>query len=109
LELLVWPPAVIARIAFENSRAVGVRYRKRGMEEVARAKREVILSAGAIGSPHLLMASGVGPAEHLRDVGVQFVHDLPKVGLVVTGRHVRALRRAPTGVTSSALRRSLSA
>jgi choline dehydrogenase-like flavoprotein len=58
-----------------------VRYsRRRGGEQIARAKREVILSAGAIASPQLLMLSGVGPAEQLQQLGVPVVHDLHGVG-----------------------------
>jgi choline dehydrogenase len=57
-----------------------VRYRRGGKTQVARAEREVILSAGAIGSPHLLLLSGIGPAEELRTVGVKIVADLPGVG-----------------------------
>jgi choline dehydrogenase len=58
-----------------------VRYRdRRGREQVAHADREVIVAAGSIGSPQLLMLSGVGPADHLREVGVQVTHDLPGVG-----------------------------
>jgi len=60
-----------------GGRAVGVRLRRGG---VARAGREVILAAGAIGSPQLLMLSGIGPAEHLRDVGVPVAVDAPGVG-----------------------------
>jgi choline dehydrogenase len=61
--------------------ATGVRYaRRRGGCQVARAGREVILAAGAIASPQLLMLSGVGPAQQLRDAGVLMVHDLPGVG-----------------------------
>ncbi|MBP0644868.1 GMC family oxidoreductase N-terminal domain-containing protein, partial [Mycobacterium tuberculosis] len=48
--------------------------------ETLRARREVIVSSGAFGSPQLLMASGVGPAEHLRSLGIPVVHDLPGVG-----------------------------
>jgi choline dehydrogenase len=68
-------------VELEGDRAVGVRLRKgrRGVE-VARAEREVLLSAGAIGSPQLLLLSGVGSAEELRAAGVEVRHDLPGVG-----------------------------
>ncbi|HYM55160.1 MAG TPA: GMC family oxidoreductase N-terminal domain-containing protein [Solirubrobacteraceae bacterium] len=68
-------------VELAGDRAVGVRLRKgRGGVEVARAAREVLLSAGAIGSPHLLLLSGVGPADELRAAGVEVRHDLPGVG-----------------------------
>jgi choline dehydrogenase len=67
-------------IELDGHRAAGVRYRHGGEEAVARPRREVLLSAGAIGSPQLLMASGIGPAEHLRQVGVPIEADLPEVG-----------------------------
>jgi choline dehydrogenase-like flavoprotein len=68
-------------VEFENGRAVGVRLRRgRHGEEVVRASREVLLSAGAIGSPQLLLLSGVGPAEELKAAGVKPLHDLPGVG-----------------------------
>ena len=73
--------AQVLRVELENGRATGVRYRdRRGREQVAHADREVIIAAGSIGSPQLLMLSGVGPADHLREVGVQVTHDLPGVG-----------------------------
>jgi choline dehydrogenase len=73
--------AQVLGVALESGRAVGVRYRdRRGREQLARAEREVVLSAGAIGSPQLLMLSGIGPADHLREVGVPVAHDLPGVG-----------------------------
>ena len=73
--------AQVLRVELESTRATGVRYRdKRGNEQVARAAREVILAAGAIGSPQLLMLSGIGPAEHLRECGVDVRVDLPGVG-----------------------------
>ena len=68
-------------LELEGDRAVGVRIRdRRGREEVVRAEREVLLCAGAIGSPQLLLLSGIGPADHLREVGVEVRHDLPGVG-----------------------------
>jgi choline dehydrogenase len=68
-------------VELEGDRAVGVRLRRgRGAEEVVRADREVILSAGAICSPQLLLLSGVGPADDLRAAGVEVRHDLPGVG-----------------------------
>ena len=68
------------RIEFDGARATGVRYRRNGREESAMAWGEVILAAGAVGSPQLLMLSGVGPADHLGERGVTVVHDLPGVG-----------------------------
>jgi choline dehydrogenase len=68
-------------VELEGDRAIGVRVRKgRRGEQLVRAEREVLLSAGAINSPQLLLLSGVGPAEELRAAGVQVRHDLPGVG-----------------------------
>src|SRR5213078_3843157 len=70
--------ATVLGVELEGGRATGVRVRGRGgRERVVRADREVILSAGAIGSPQLLLLSGVGPADQLRSVGVTVSHDLP--------------------------------
>uniref|UniRef100_T1J5G0 Glucose-methanol-choline oxidoreductase N-terminal domain-containing protein n=1 Tax=Strigamia maritima TaxID=126957 RepID=T1J5G0_STRMM len=69
------------KILFDNTkRAVGVMYHKDGKPQVAEARREVILSAGAINSPQLLMLSGVGPRQHLQQFGIPVVVDLPGVG-----------------------------
>ena len=68
------------RILFEGRRAVGVVYRRGGQERRLYARREIVVSGGAFGSPQLLMASGVGPAEQLRSFGVEVVHDAPEVG-----------------------------
>jgi len=64
------------RVLFEDRRAVAVEHDGGRIE----ARREIILSAGAIGSPHLLMLSGVGAAEELTAAGIDVVHDLPEVG-----------------------------
>jgi choline dehydrogenase len=68
-------------LEWEGGRVAGVRYTRRGRRAaVARADREVVLAAGAIGSPQLLLLSGIGSARHLEEVGVQVRHDLPGVG-----------------------------
>ncbi len=78
--LVVRPGCQATRIAFEGKRAVGIEYRSPSGPKRARASGEVIVSGGAYGSPQLLQLSGVGPAAHLRDMGVEVVHDLPAVG-----------------------------
>ncbi len=75
--LTVWTGAHVQRVVFEGNRAVGVEVITASGRETIRAGREVILSAGAFGSPQLLMLSGVGPAGHLRDHGIDVVADLP--------------------------------
>ena len=72
--------AQVLGVELEGARAVGVRYRLDGQEQLARAEAEVILSAGAFGSPHLLQLSGIGPAAVLEAAGVRVHHDLPGVG-----------------------------
>ena len=72
--------AHVRRIVIENSRATGVEYEQNGDVVTANANREVILSAGTIGSPQILMLSGVGPADHLREHDIEVRHDLPGVG-----------------------------
>ena len=71
--------ALTRRILFDGKRAVGVEYDADGETHTAYGD-EVILSAGAIGSPQLLMLSGVGPADHLRAMGISVVQDTPGVG-----------------------------
>ncbi len=71
---------VVTRVVFEGRRAVGVEIvggDGRAEREVLRARREVVLCAGVIGSPHLLMLSGIGPAGHLRQHGIDVMADLP--------------------------------
>ena len=72
--------ALAERISFDGRRATGVAYRVGGHRTTARARREVIVCAGAFNSPQLLMLSGLGPAEHLRAHGIEVVRDLPGVG-----------------------------
>ncbi len=79
LNLTIRPDCTVHRILFEGSRATGVVVES-GSETFTVEAEEVIVSAGAIGSPHILMLSGVGPAGNLNSVGVPVVHDLPGVG-----------------------------
>jgi choline dehydrogenase-like flavoprotein len=67
-------------IIIENNRAIGITYEQSGLSHKVFAAREVILAAGAFNTPHLLMLSGIGPADHLREVGIQPLLDQPMVG-----------------------------
>jgi choline dehydrogenase len=79
--LKVVTKALTERVLIEGRRAVGVTYLAGGVTPIfVHARREVILSAGAIGSPHLLQLSGIGPGAVLRGAGIDIVHDLPGVG-----------------------------
>ncbi len=71
--------AATARVLLDGTRACGVAYRRAGRLERVEAGR-VILCGGAINSPQLLMLSGIGPADHLREHGIALAHDLPGVG-----------------------------
>ncbi|MEU2004899.1 GMC family oxidoreductase [Rhodococcus sp. NPDC019627] len=72
--------ALVRRIVLDGNRAVGVEYIEDGFLHTAVADREVILSAGAYNSPKILMLSGIGPADHLREIGIDTVLDSPHVG-----------------------------
>ena len=79
LNLTIRANCTTRRVVIEDGRATGVEVESGGERFVVEAN-QVILSAGAIASPQILMLSGVGPAAHLREVGVPVVHDLPGVG-----------------------------
>jgi choline dehydrogenase len=86
--LEVWTEAQALRVVLEAGggdgqapgQAVGVEVMRGRKRVTVRAEREVVLAAGAFGSPHLLMVSGIGPAGHLRENGLEVAHDLPGVG-----------------------------
>ena len=78
--LTILTDALVTGVEIEAGRATGVRYLRRGVEEMARAEAEVILSAGAIGSPQLLMLSGVGPADHLHQHNIAVMAENTGVG-----------------------------
>ena len=70
----------VTRICFEDRRAIGVETEHAGRRQIMRAAREIVLSAGSIGSPELLQRSGIGPGRVLNDAGVDVVHEAPGVG-----------------------------
>ncbi len=78
--LTVLTGAQTLRVLTENRQAQGVEYEHKGKIKTARASAEVILSAGAIGSPQILQCSGIGEGQHLQSLGIDVVHDLFGVG-----------------------------
>ena len=99
--------AQLLRILIEQGRAVGIFYWQDGVEKTLRARHGVVLSAGSMNTPRLLMLSGIGPADHLRAHGISVVRDLPGVGAnlqdhvgthVVNEVDVRTLNRDAQGL-----------
>ena len=78
LELIT--DAAVERLVLDGKRATGVTFLQGGQSKTVRARREIILSAGAIGSPQILQLSGIGPGAALGDAGIDVKHDLPGVG-----------------------------
>ena len=96
--LTIVTKAQATRVLIENGRAVGVEYARGRRRHTARASQEVVLAAGAINSPQLLLLSGIGPAEELRARGVSVVHDLPGVGKNLQDHlNVNIVQRAKRG------------
>jgi choline dehydrogenase len=83
-------------LTLDGPRVTGVTYEHAGGTQTVHAAREVIVCAGAVGSPHLLMCSGIGPREHLAQHGVQVRHDLPGVGRGLTDHPFATLTFAST-------------
>ena len=86
----------VRRILFEGRSATGVEFVRKGQVLRVKANRSVILSAGAFNSPALLMQSGIGPAEHLRSLGIEVLHDLPGVGSNLMDHPLTSLQVACT-------------
>lgn len=99
--LKVMTGALSSRIVFDGKRARGVVCTVAGAEHAVRARREVILSSGAFGSPQLLMLSGVGPGAALQRLGIEVLHDLPGVGENLQDHidHVQAYRTSSNSPT----------
>jgi len=104
--LLVETDAAATRLLFDGRRCIGVAFRQNGMDRRVLANREVILCGGAVNSPHLLQISGVGPAVHLKSIGVEIVHELPGVGANLSDHYVvRVSHRVKDLVTINQLAR----
>jgi choline dehydrogenase len=72
--------AMATKVIVKNGRAVGLKYLHQGKERMAHADNEIVLSGGAVCSPKLLLLSGIGPADELKALGIDVIHDLPGVG-----------------------------
>ena len=86
--LRVETDAQTGRLLFEGRRCIGVEVRRGGSTTTVRANREVIVCGGTVNSPHILQISGIGPAEHLRSLGIPVVHDLAGVGANLVDHYV---------------------
>jgi len=99
--LQVITEAIGTGLLFEGKRCVGATYRQGDQDKEVRADKEVIVSGGAINSPHLLQVAGIGPAKHLQSIGVPVRHDLPGVGNNLSDHYVtRITHRAKPGTLS---------
>ena len=78
--LTVMMHALTKKLVLEGKKAVGVEYERDGQTRVVKANREIILSAGSIGSPHIMQMSGIGPTQVLKNAGIEVLHELPGVG-----------------------------
>ncbi|MBY0511943.1 MAG: GMC family oxidoreductase N-terminal domain-containing protein, partial [Rhodospirillaceae bacterium] len=93
--------ASATRLLMTGTRCTGVEYLRGGATHTVTAAREVIVAGGAFGSPHLLQVSGIGPADHLRSIGVDVVHDSPGVGRNLSDHYVlRLVHRAKDNFAS---------
>ena len=101
--LTVITHAQATRVLLEGRQATGIVYRQGGAEHTAKARCEVLLAGGTYNSPQLLMLSGIGPATHLREHGLDVVHDLPGVGENLQDHLVYGVRYAVRGIRSLAL------
>lgn len=79
--LLIETGALATKIEFDGRKALAVQYKQGAAAKRVVARKEIIVSGGAVGSPQLLQLSGVGPAALLRNLGIEVVHDAPQVGL----------------------------
>ena len=98
--------ALASRLILDGKRCIGVAFTQAGTAREATARREVIVAGGAVNSPHLLQISGIGPAAHLRSIGLEVAHDLPGVGANLSDHYaVRVVHRAHDLTTMNELSR----
>ncbi len=92
--------ATATRLLFDGRKCVGVAFRQNGQDREVRVTREVILSGGAVNSPHLLQISGIGPAAHLQSIGVDVVHAADSVGGNLQDHYVTRVSHRVRAATS---------
>ncbi len=98
--------AQVSRLLFDGRRCIGAEFRQGGQMRRITATREVILSGGAVNSPHVLQISGIGPAEHLRALGIEVLADMPAVGANLQDHYVsRVQHRVKDGLSTNQLAR----
>ena len=98
--LTVETEAYATKLSFDGTRCTGVWIRQKGQDRHIGAAQEVIVSGGTINSPHLLHVSGIGPADHLREIGVDVVHDSPGVGANLSDHYTVRVQRRAVNTTS---------
>jgi len=104
--LHIEPESIANRLQFSGKRCTGVSWLRRGEVNEVRARREVIVCAGSVNSPHLLQISGIGAPDHLRNIGVNVVHALPGVGANLSDHYVvRVVHRIRDAITINELSR----
>jgi choline dehydrogenase len=95
-------------LILEGRRCTGVTYRQKGADRTVRTRREVIVSGGTINSPHLLQVSGIGPAAHLKSIGIEVRHALSGVGANLSDHYaVRISQRVRDAVSINQLSRGV--
>ncbi len=105
--LTVVTGALVNNIEFDGKRASGVRYFHNGIRESANARQQVILSSGAVGSPHILQLSGIGPGALLKANDINVIHDSPGVGANLQDHmQVRLIYRCTQPITLNDIVRS---
>ena len=100
--------ALVTGLIFDNKKCIGVKFTQKGKQHEIFAGKEIVLSGGAVNSPHILQVSGIGPQKHLQSIGVKIVHDLPGVGQNLQDHYVsRISHRVKNTVSINQLSRGI--
>ncbi len=100
--------AQVSRLLFDGRRCIGAEFRQGGAIRRITVTREVILCGGAVNSPHVLQMSGIGPAEHLRSLGIEVLADMPAVGANLQDHYVsRVQHRVKDSLSTNQLARGI--